>query len=149
HYGIILIARYGINYIVEVQESNLSAWDNLLATRDPAIQELKRLALESSNDVVRLKGIDMILELVGIRYRDKLPLLDPAGMQDSLERLGIWLNKRLVRTYQEQAPKVVFEYSSKEDNYPSFNLDGEALQRLDDVVKRMAALNCELLEGDE
>ena len=87
---------------ITLAENNLTVWDSLLAAKDPAVQELKRIALESPNDVARLKAIDMIIGLIGIRDDDKPPFLDPHNMNDSLERLAKWINQKVLRTFQRE-----------------------------------------------
>ncbi len=89
-----------------VQKSNLSAWDQLCAAKDPAIEELRHIANDDPNTAARLKAIDMILDLTGVRVDDKPPLLDPSNMGESCDRLLKWLNEQLLRIFREIAPQA-------------------------------------------
>ena len=134
------------NKTITLAENNLTVWDSLLSAKDPAVQELKRIALESPNDVARLKAIDMIIELTGIRDEDKPPLLDPHNMNDCLERFGKWIKQKLLKTFQNKAPKVIFEYSQDTSSLKMITTP-EDLDRLEKIVKGMDRLT-EKLKND-
>ena len=70
-----------------LRQGNLQGQESLLEAKHPAIQELIRLALESPNDIVRLRAIQLILEMTGIWSDDKPPLLDPLDMDNSINGL--------------------------------------------------------------
>jgi len=93
-----------------LQEGNLSTWQKLLASKDPAIEELRRIAREDSNPAARLKAIDMILELTGVRDGEKPPLLDPANQDETLKRFVEWANQYILKTFREEAPTLFIEH---------------------------------------
>lgn len=130
-------------------EHSLSVWDTLLAAKDPAIQELKRIALESPNDVARLKAIDMIIELTGIKDEDKPPLLDPHSLHESLDKFLEWINGKLLRTFSENAPKIIVQHNPQSfESNSQFIRTPEDLDRLEKIVKELNRLNDELLNGN-
>ena len=131
------------NKAVILAENNLSVWDSLLAAKDPALQELKRIALESSNDIARLKAVDMIIELTGIRDDDRPPFLDPHNMNDSLEHMAKWINQKVLKTFQEKAPKVIFEFGQDGINKER-KMTSVELVRLEEVVKALNRMREEL-----
>ena len=114
---------------------NVSAWENLLAAKDPAIEELKRIALESSNDVARLKAIDMIIELTGIRDDDRPPLLDPNN-PESIVKLLEWINKKLIKTFRERAPEIVVKYT-KADDLEFKNFGPDDIKMLSELSRKL------------
>ena len=130
----------------------VSAQESLLSAKDPAIQELKRIALESPNDVARLKAIDMIIELTGIRDEDKPPLLDPNNIEHSLENFAKWINTKLLKTFKENAPKITFEYSQDTNTQNNINIVNEIpIERLRELiaeVKYMKAHMNDITDGE-
>lgn len=89
-----------------LREGHRSAWDNLCAAKEPSVEELRRIAREDPNPAARLKAIDMILDLTGVRDGEKPPLLDPNDLDGSVRKFLQWANELLVRTYREQSPEL-------------------------------------------
>lgn len=124
---------------VTLIEHNLSSWDSLLAAKDPAIGELKRLALESTNEAVRLKAIDMVIDLTGIKETDKPPLLDPHRQNESLNKFLEWINDKLLRSFGENSPKVTVSYSPQSST-PDIKRTAEDLDRMERIAKELTYL---------
>lgn len=124
---------------VALVEHSQSAWDSLLSFKDPAIGELKRIALESPNDVARLKAVDMIIELTGIKSTDKPPLLDPHRQNESLNKFLEWINEKLLRSFGENSPKITVSYSPQ-SSIPDTKRTAEDLTRMEAIAKELSYL---------
>jgi len=102
-----------------LREDNLSTWQKLLASKDPAVEELRRIAREDPNTAARLKAIDMILELTGVRDGEKPPFLDSADRDKSSERFTEWANEYLLKAFRDEAPVLLLrnrvEWSSERE----------------------------------
>lgn len=122
---------------VMLQQGNLSGLESLLEAKDPAIQELIRLIQESPNDIVRLRGIDMLLEMTGIHSKDRPPLLDPLDMEKSVNRLLKWVNERLIMVYRDRAPVISLWDTGLQS---SVTFDKEDVDRIERAVDRLEAM---------
>lgn len=100
---------------IVLQEGNLSTWQKLLASKDPAIEELRRIAREDPYSAARLKAIDMIFDLTGVRDGERPPLLDPANPSETLGRFVEWANEYILKTFREEAPALALEHQGSKE----------------------------------
>lgn len=124
--------------VMVLKEGSLSVWDKLLATKEPAIDELRSMALEEPNPIVRFKAIEKIIGLTGIRDDDMPPLLDPLDMDKSVEKLIKWANLRIRGMYQDRAPVISLWVARPEAH---FEFSKDDVTRLEKLISEMKALN--------
>lgn len=122
---------------IVLQEGNLSAWDRLIATKEPAIDELRRMALEEPNPIVRFKAIEKIIGLTGIRDDDVPPLLDPLDMDKSVEKLIKWANSRIRGVYQDKAPVISLWTAGSQAGFNISNIDIDRLGKILEGMERL------------
>ena len=95
--------------VLVMREGNLSAWDQLCEAKDPAVEELRRISRDDPNTVARLKAIDMILDLAGVRDSERPPLLDPANPDESQQRFIEWADRLFLKTFREYITTATFK----------------------------------------